>query len=153
MYLLNKAGTPLHRLISYLSMRLKQVLGPKKRGRKNNQLSHYRTIKCLIISMDEEGDSFSDTVCDTFFPRMLNIASKECEKNEFDVLVEFKKFVFWKDPSILFYDHSALDQYLLFHKCNVVFLTVSKIHQPVITKIIYLHIMIHGVSLLIGKDA
>ena len=86
--------------------------------------------------MDEDGDSFSDDVCDTFFPRMLIISSKECEKNEFEVLVEFKKFVFWKGPSILFYDHAALDQYLLFHKCNVVFLTVSKTNQTVKTKFI-----------------
>ena len=93
--------------------------------------------------MDEDGDSFSDIVCDTFLPRMLNISSKECEKNEFDVLVEFKKFVFWKGPSILFYDHSALDQYLLFHKCNVVFLTVSKVNQTVKTKIIYIGIIVY----------
>ena len=107
-------------------MRLKRIL-----GRKNNQQSEYRTIKCLVISMDEERDSFGDFVRDTFFPEMLNIPPKQCEKCEFEALVEFKRFVFWKGPSVLLYDRSALDQYLMFHRCNVVFLTVSKIHQQV----------------------
>lgn len=81
--------------------------------------------------MDEEGDSFGDFVRDEFFPKILNIPPKQCEKCEFEALVEFKRFVFWKGPSYLLHDRSALDQYLMFHRCNFVFLTVSKIHQQV----------------------
>ena len=111
-------------------MKLKRILRAKKHGRKNNQPSEYMTIKCLIISLDEESDSFGDT----FFPKMLNISPKECEKCEFEALVEFKRFYFWKGPSMLLYDRAALDQYMMFHKCHVVFLTVSKINQQVETK-------------------
>ena len=111
-------------------MKLKRILRAKKHGRKNNQPSEYRTIKCLIISLDEEGDSFGDS----FFPKMLNISQKECEKCEFEALVEFKRFYFWKGPSMLLYNRAALDQYMMFHKCHVVFLTVSKINQQVETK-------------------
>ena len=131
-------------------MRLKRILGRRNRERKNNQQSEYRTIKCLMISMDEDGDSFGDFVRDTFFPKMLNIPPKQCEKCEFEVIVEFKRFVFWKGPSILLQDRSALDQYLMFHRCNFVLLTASKIHQQV--KKIYL-LSSEWSVLLIGKDA
>ena len=103
----------------------------------------------MIISMDEEDDTFSET----FFSKILSIPPKECKKNEFEVSVGSKnRFVFWKGPSMLLYDRSALDQYLLFHKFDVVFLIVSKNNQQVKIKTLFIGCDII-IFLLIGKDA
>ena len=119
-------------------MRLTRLIRPKKRSRKSNRLSEYRTTKCLIISLDGEDDCFSDFVHHTFLPQMLNISPKECQDNEFDVMFQFKKFVFWRGPSIKSSPHSAFNQYLLFHRCDLIFFTISKINQQVdITKFVF----------------